>query len=209
MLYVIHNLTSPSLSSSDPLGLAEKIDADTFAQYREAELKHGRVSMLAVVGYVSQEIWRFPGDVAPGIKFADVPNGLAALNVVPPLGWFQIFFLVGAVDYYGFLRYDVGIPDLEPEVMETRVNQELTYVYCWLAGALLSSFLICRLNIVLFVSLILYILYSHGRLAMLAILELFRHDAQNLVQPGFDGYEDLITGFPFLYNPILLGDIVR
>ena len=35
---------------------------------------------------------------------------------------------------------------------------------------------------------------------MLAILELLRHDSQNLVQPGFDGLDNLITGLPFLYN---------
>ena len=40
---------------------------------------------------------------------------------------------------------------------------------------------------------------QHGRLAMLATLELFRHDSQNLVQPGFDGMDKLITGLPFIY----------
>jgi hypothetical protein len=35
---------------------------------------------------------------------------------------------------------------------------------------------------------------------MLATLELFRHDSQNLVKPGFDGLDHLITGLPFLYN---------
>ena len=41
---------------------------------------------------------------------------------------------------------------------------------------------------------------QHGRLAMLATLELLRHDSQNLMQPGFDGLDNLITGLPFLYN---------
>ena len=41
---------------------------------------------------------------------------------------------------------------------------------------------------------------SNGRLAMLASLELLRHDSQNLVSPGFDGLDNLITGLPFLYN---------
>lgn len=41
---------------------------------------------------------------------------------------------------------------------------------------------------------------QHGRLAMLAILELLRHDSQNLVSPGFDGLDKLITGLPFLYR---------
>ncbi|GAX15190.1 hypothetical protein FisN_12Hh110 [Fistulifera solaris] len=150
----------------DPLGLSKNIDAETFAQYRTAELKHGRVAQLAVIGYIVPEIYKFPGEIAPGLKFADIPNGVAAIDTVPTLGWAQIFFLIGAVDYYGILgSFPAGQPDLEPEVLEKRQLQEL----------------------------------QHGRLAMLAILELLRHDSQNFVSPGFDGYDKLITGLPFLY----------
>lgn len=39
----------------DPLGFAEKADANTMKRYREAELAHGRVSMLAVVGFLVGE----------------------------------------------------------------------------------------------------------------------------------------------------------
>jgi hypothetical protein len=35
---------------------------------------------------------------------------------------------------------------------------------------------------------------------MLAFLELLRHDSQNYIQAGFDGYDKLITGLPFLYE---------
>ena len=149
----------------DPLNLSSKIDAATFAQYRAAELKHGRVSMLAVVGYVVQEIYRLPIDIAPGISCKSIPNGVAAIEAVPALGWAQIFFLIGAVDYYGFFSYESGKPQLDAAVEEERKVQEL----------------------------------QHGRLAMLATLELLRHDSQNLVKPGFDGLDHLITGLPFLY----------
>jgi hypothetical protein len=50
----------------DPLGLSKDIDQDTFDQYRAAELKHGRVAQLAVIGYVVPELYRFPGEIAPG-----------------------------------------------------------------------------------------------------------------------------------------------
>jgi Chlorophyll A-B binding protein len=40
---------------------------------------------------------------------------------------------------------------------------------------------------------------QNGRLAMIATLELLRHDTQNSVSPGFDGLDNLITGLPFLY----------
>ena len=39
----------------DPLGFAEKADEMTLKRYREAELTHGRVSMLAVVGFLVGE----------------------------------------------------------------------------------------------------------------------------------------------------------
>jgi len=83
----------------DPAGLAKNIDQATFDQYRTAELKHGRVAQLAVLGYIAPEIFRWPGEIAPGLKFADIPNGVAALDVIPSLGWAQMIFLIGAVDY--------------------------------------------------------------------------------------------------------------
>lgn len=80
----------------DPAGLSNGIDQATFDQYRTAELKHGRVAQLAVLGYIAPEIYRFPGDIAPGITFASIPNGVAAIDAIPALGWAQIIFLIGA-----------------------------------------------------------------------------------------------------------------
>jgi len=149
----------------DPLNLATS--EEKFDQYREVELKHGRVAMLAVVGYVVPEFYRFGFDIAPGLPCADVPNGVAALSAIPSLGWAQMFFFIGAVDYWGILGdFEVGKPDLPEEILVKRQTQEV----------------------------------QNGRLAMLATLELLRHDSQNLVQPGFDGLDNLITGLPFLYN---------
>eukprot|EP00985_Skeletonema_marinoi_P030611 scaffold32895_cov216-Skeletonema_marinoi.AAC.2 len=39
----------------DPLGFAEKADEMTLKRYREAELTHGRVGMLATVGFLVGE----------------------------------------------------------------------------------------------------------------------------------------------------------
>ncbi len=129
--------------------------------------QHGRVAQLAVLGYIVPEVFRWPGDIAPGLAFADIPHGVAAIDAIPALGWAQIFFFIGAVDYYGFLGdFDSGKPDLDAAEAEKRSLSEL----------------------------------QHGRLAMLAILELLRHDSQNLVSPGFDGLDNLMTGLPFLYN---------
>mmetsp|Transcript_19482 Transcript_19482/g.35291 ORF Transcript_19482/g.35291 Transcript_19482/m.35291 type:complete len:198 (+) Transcript_19482:24-617(+) len=151
----------------DPAGLTGGIDQAKFDQYRTSELKHGRVCMLAVLGYIVPEIYRFPGEVTPGLKFADVPNGVAAINAIPFLGWAQIFFLIGAVDYYGVLGdFEAGKkPVGKSDFAELQLNE-----------------------------------LQNGRLAMLATLELLRHDSQNLVSPGFDGLDHLITGLPFLYE---------
>jgi hypothetical protein len=39
----------------DPLGFADKADDNTLKRYREAELTHGRVAMLATVGFLVGE----------------------------------------------------------------------------------------------------------------------------------------------------------
>ena len=45
----------------DPLNFSEYFDMKWL---REAEIKHGRASMLATVGFVMQQYWTLPGMVA-------------------------------------------------------------------------------------------------------------------------------------------------
>merc|ERR1711963_627412 len=73
----------------DPAGLSKDGDADAFKRRRVTEIKHGRVSMFAALGYIVPEYFKWPGYLAPtaGIKFADVPNGLGAISKVPAFGW--------------------------------------------------------------------------------------------------------------------------
>ena len=54
--------------------------------------------MAATLGMLVQETSRFEGYLAPSqnLKFSDVPNGLAALDVVPLAGWAQMAVLIGA-----------------------------------------------------------------------------------------------------------------
>merc|ERR1719370_2828487 len=77
----------------DPAGFTADGNAENFARRRQTELKHGRVSMLATMGYIPPEITgKLPGFLSPsaGLKFADIPNGLAAISKVPAAGWGQI-----------------------------------------------------------------------------------------------------------------------
>merc|ERR1719473_1892754 len=77
----------------DPAGFTADGSAENFARRRQTELKHGRISMLATMGYITPEITgKLPGYLSPsgGLKFADIPNGLGAISKVPAAGWGQI-----------------------------------------------------------------------------------------------------------------------
>ena len=85
-------VTAP-LGFFDPLGFATKADAKTLSKYRESELKHGRVAMLAVLGYLGAERWHplYDGKLSG--------NGLEALSQVPTLGWVQIVGFCAIIEY--------------------------------------------------------------------------------------------------------------
>ena len=134
----------------DPLGLSNGITQEKFDQYRTAELKHGRVSQLAVVGYLAQDNFRISGYISPidKLKFSDIDNGVSAITQVPALGWLQLIILVGFFESVVWKQ----IPDQPigsfyggyngPEPDSDMRNREL----------------------------------QHGRLAMLGIMELLTHD---------------------------------
>jgi hypothetical protein len=86
----------------DPLGLVADGDQEKFDRLRLVELKHGRISMLAVVGYLVQEAgYRLPGNIdLSGLKFADIPNGYAALETISYAGKFQIFAFIAALEIF-------------------------------------------------------------------------------------------------------------
>ncbi|CAJ1361640.1 unnamed protein product [Effrenium voratum] len=91
----------------DPLGLSADGDVDAFKRRRAVELKHGRICMLACVGYIVPEYFRWPGYLSPekGLKFADMPHGIAAVSKVPLEGWVQIVLFLGHMEGY-FWRQD-------------------------------------------------------------------------------------------------------
>merc|ERR1719220_114591 len=140
----------------DPLGLSTDGDVAVFKRRRETEIKHGRVSMLATMGYITPELTgKLPGYLSPsmGLKFEDVPNGLAAISKVPAVGWAQIvayaFFCEYSNDYGEKLPTpgDCGWkPPLlatdDPELKTKRLNAEI----------------------------------ANGRLAMMAIIGMFFQD---------------------------------
>ena len=69
----------------DPLGFTSNGDVAAYRRRRCVEIKHGRIAMLATMGYITPEVaGKFPGFLSPsaGLKFADIPNGLAAISKV-------------------------------------------------------------------------------------------------------------------------------
>lgn len=84
---------SAPLGFFDPLGFSKGADPATMAKYREAELKHGRVAMLAVFGVLTAE------------RFHPFYNGklsgdpLKAFMETPPIGFVQIIAFIGLLEY--------------------------------------------------------------------------------------------------------------
>ena len=90
----------PPLGFFDPLGLVADGDEEKFARLRYVELKHGRISMLAVLGYLVAEAGiRLPGNVNyEGTSFGDIRNGFAAFNDIGGAGIGQIVAFVGLLE---------------------------------------------------------------------------------------------------------------
>jgi hypothetical protein len=133
----------------DPLGFAEKADANTLKRYREAELTHGRVAMLAAVGFLV-------GEKVEGSSFlfdASIKGpAITHLTQVPVIFWGVLAIAIGAseikraeigwvdpaevpVDQPGLLRDnytpgDIGFDPLglkpsDPEEYEIMATKEL------------------------------------------------------------------------------------
>merc|ERR1739844_105001 len=145
----------PPVGFWDPLEFTKDGNEELFKRRRSVEIKHGRVSMLAAMGYMTPEIaGKWPGYLSPsaGLKFQDIPNGLAALSKVPAAGWFQILAYGGYCEYTGgFDEYMKGAPgdygfkvltSSDPEAKKKKLNAEL----------------------------------ANGRLAMMAIIGMFLQD---------------------------------
>lgn len=76
----------------DPAGFCKVGDRETFYNYRAAELKHGRVGMIAALGAVLQHWFKFPG-------FENVPSGIYAVTTPPgTYGLVAILLAAGAVE---------------------------------------------------------------------------------------------------------------
>lgn len=163
----------------DPLGVLKGADAARFNRLRYVEIKHGRISMLAVLGHVVTTAGvRLPGDIdLSGTSFDSIPAGLAALSAVPSSGLLQIFAFIGFLEvavmkdivggeFVGDFRnnaIDFGWDTFSPEEQERKRGIEL----------------------------------NNGRAAMMGILGLMVHE----MLPSHDPYViNGLVGYPVDFN---------
>lgn len=88
----------------DPLGFCT--DQASFDKFRAAELKHGRIAMLAFLGYATtwNTSFRFPG-------CADFPGGHKAVLTIPPLDLLlPIFAICGFLEVVVFKQKKGSFP---------------------------------------------------------------------------------------------------
>lgn len=84
----------PAGFANNPPAWVRGVGAGTEARvkwYREAELAHCRVAMLAATGWIFPEIYHFPGNTVLGAdRFAEL-NPIVAYGNIPNAGGIQIF----------------------------------------------------------------------------------------------------------------------
>ena len=133
----------------DPLGFAANADENTLKRYREAEVTHGRVAMLAVIGFLVGEAvegssFLFDAQISgPAIShFEQIPDGWDALIVTfigaaeaqrAQIGWVDPanaqYDRPGQLrdDYYpGDIGFDpLGIRPEDPAELDEMITKEL------------------------------------------------------------------------------------
>jgi len=112
-----------------PLGrkILEDADTDGVKWFQNAEIKHGRIAMVAVIGFWVQKLGvHFPLYLGPsgsnafhpndsanwllstttGTSFAEIAQAspLDAISMVPNQGWFQIFLFAGWFECIAYNR---------------------------------------------------------------------------------------------------------
>merc|ERR1719453_974112 len=88
----------------DPYNLATMGSSETLAFFRHAEIKHGRVAMAAMVGFLFHiNHIHFPGMLSPtfGVSFESLSNmgPFDAWNSIPLLGQIQILWTIAGLEH--------------------------------------------------------------------------------------------------------------
>lgn len=102
----------------DPLGFAKS--KEDLMNYREAEIKHGRLAMLAAAGWPLSEVFdkKIAGvlDLPAVVDSADRAPSLfnGGLGKVSPVYWVACLAAAAAIDVYGISKSKSGNPEYFP-----------------------------------------------------------------------------------------------
>jgi len=100
--------SGPPLGFFDPLGFSKDATPEQMAKYRECELKHGRVAMVACLGMITADAT----SLFPRVFTGASSNPLQAAVECPKLGWLQILTFAMFIEVLGILNS--RRPDYEP-----------------------------------------------------------------------------------------------
>lgn len=125
--------TMPGDMGFDPMGLSEIQQDLNYARW--AEVKHGRIAMLAITGMVVQEA----GIHLPGDRFSEAADPFAAVAKVGFVGNMQVFLAIGIIELANFNKYyadgvpgDIGwgsniLDKMTPDKKKYRMEQEIVH----------------------------------------------------------------------------------
>ena len=87
----------------DPLGLTGELNQGKVRYFREVEVKHGRVAMLAAVGFLVGEQFHplFGGDI-------DVPSYVAFQQTPLQTFWTSVVGSIGVIEFFTIVLIDGG-----------------------------------------------------------------------------------------------------
>lgn len=76
-----------------------RVNVDGLTWYREAELMHGRICMVAVLGFIAPGFGTISGNEWTGVDAFSYPNPLEAFGGVPSASLFQIFAFMSLLEF--------------------------------------------------------------------------------------------------------------
>jgi len=99
----------------DPLGFCKDMDPsnEAYRRRRIVEYKHGRIAMLATIGYVVPYFFKFRY-----FEDIDIPPGIDAITKVPAAGWLQIIVFVLGLEILAPQKDENEPGDVQPETKQ-------------------------------------------------------------------------------------------
>lgn len=82
----------------DPAGFSNNPPTGSLKWYREAEIVHGRIAQLAVIGFLFPSFYHFPGNADVGLDAYAEMNPYKALSTIPEAGLWQVLTVIYGIE---------------------------------------------------------------------------------------------------------------